>query len=330
MGKEKLGVAGSVGVVLFFMIFSGFLYANLYFLELIGKNTTLETEENENANSGALNGYAWAGGAGWVLLGWALALLYYHLTDREIGETLWAGMMFYYALAMYLILVISCNLHPYTQFREFKKAKSGLGAPEIHISCWANGTKGDIKIPPANNYITLVDAEWQPSLNKSVIKSTASHGWDYVLSPIEYKGPLKNCKFEPSIFAACFAKGTGGQEATVCGWGRTSMVTIRKLDSSPFLEGYLKSKLPVGSVSDLPGTKYGKENRDRIFEWNSNSQIQVKEFIASVDSNRDDVQKRITIGWFITTGVVTILCIAVPDVMFAIASGLFACCLWII
>eukprot|EP01060_Flectonema_neradi_P039557 TRINITY_DN874_c0_g1_i6.p1 TRINITY_DN874_c0_g1~~TRINITY_DN874_c0_g1_i6.p1 ORF type:complete len:340 (+),score=47.88 TRINITY_DN874_c0_g1_i6:37-1020(+) len=323
MSDKKLGVVGGVGIVVFFFMYSGFLYANLTFLEMIGKSAPLETDENENNSSSALNGYAWGGSIGWTILAFGLAFLFYHCVGEDkINELVWMGINIYYAVAMLLILVICCNMEPYTDYREYKKGKDGLGAPQIHISCWANSSFSNITIPAESTYITLADTEWQPSLNTSIIKTGSEHGWDYVLSPILHNGPLENCVIEPQIYAACFAKNTRGNEATVCGWGRTGMVTIRKLDASPYLESYIKSRLPCASFPDL-GSKYGWWNKNVIFEWNTITRNQMIEFIGSVDDDRDSKYKKITMGWFIATGVVTILCILFPDVMVGIA----ACCL---
>eukprot|EP01060_Flectonema_neradi_P039556 TRINITY_DN874_c0_g1_i5.p1 TRINITY_DN874_c0_g1~~TRINITY_DN874_c0_g1_i5.p1 ORF type:complete len:349 (+),score=46.23 TRINITY_DN874_c0_g1_i5:63-1049(+) len=321
--KKKLGVIGSVGVVVFFLIYSAVLYINLIFLEIIGKNVPLETEANENNSSSALNGYAWGGSIGWIIVIWVLAAVFKAFdTEDKINGFIWGGINIYYALTMLLILAICCNMEPYTDYREYKKGKDGLGAPQVYISCWTSSSSSNITIPVESTYITLTESEWQPSLNTSIIKTETKDGWDYVLSPILHNGPLKNCVIKPQIYAACIAKNTSGNEASVCGWGSTGMVTIRKIDASPYLEEFLKNRLPCASFPDL-GSKYGWWNKNVIFEWNTITRNQMIEFIGSVDDDRDSKYKKITMGWFIATGVVTILCILFPDVMVGIA----ACCL---
>eukprot|EP01060_Flectonema_neradi_P039555 TRINITY_DN874_c0_g1_i4.p1 TRINITY_DN874_c0_g1~~TRINITY_DN874_c0_g1_i4.p1 ORF type:complete len:327 (+),score=40.46 TRINITY_DN874_c0_g1_i4:39-983(+) len=304
-----------VSVVVIFIVFTAVFCINLVILEQIAKDTPMETDRSSNYNFSMLNLYGGLGSIAWIIVVSVLVRFLYKASEDD-KRLVWIGVHSYYCLILFIFLIVCPNVEPFTEFREYKKGKDGIGAPQIRISCSAN------TIPVENTYVTLVENEWQPSLNTSIIETRSEDGWDYVLSPILHNGPLKNCVIKPQIYAACIAKNTSGNEASVCGWGSTGMVTIRKIDASPYLEEFLKNRLPCASFPDL-GSKYGWWNKNVIFEWNTITRNQMIEFIGSVDDDRDSKYKKITMGWFIATGVVTILCILFPDVMVGIA----ACCL---
>eukprot|EP01060_Flectonema_neradi_P039559 TRINITY_DN874_c0_g1_i8.p1 TRINITY_DN874_c0_g1~~TRINITY_DN874_c0_g1_i8.p1 ORF type:complete len:348 (+),score=30.22 TRINITY_DN874_c0_g1_i8:39-1046(+) len=296
-----------VSVVVIFIVFTAVFCINLVILEQIAKDTPMETDRSSNYNFSMLNLYGGLGSIAWIIVVSVLVRFLYKASEDD-KRLVWIGVHSYYCLILFIFLIVCPNVEPFTEFREYKKGKDGIGAPQIRISCSAN------TIPVENTYVTLVENEWQPSLNTSIIETRSEDGWDYVLSPILHNGPLKNCVIKPQIYAACIAKNTSGNEVSVCGWGRTGLVTIRKLDASPNLEGCMKSRLPCASFPDL-GSKYGWWNKNVIFEWNTKTRRQMTESIKDFNKMQDQSIKRIIIAWFLSSGVIGLLWIISPECM---------------
>ncbi|KAJ9440698.1 hypothetical protein DIPPA_07308 [Diplonema papillatum] len=281
----------TAAVVVVWLLFTGFLYLQLFLEEEIGKQAKLETNAIDGNNyKVAIHCWNWIGVLAWCVLTAAMGLLIGYGCEELLDATRATGFAAFlsiaYAVFVYVTMVVLGFRAPNDQWRLLHRARENLASGgEGFRGCFSSPNPDALRVLENETYITLIDDGWQVDLSDT--SQVTEYGWTYLSAPIVYKGPMPNCKFDPPIRAYCIAVSITAKDCFFEPVG--AFTTIRKARQAEYLEGWLLDKVPAGVVSD---------DYDRIFEFNSFPRADLAEYVSTMDGIRDKQYDRVTIAWF--------------------------------